>query len=471
MTVAETQHAPEVPPSEGEAIVDPPRVVLSAAQARGALLARLFELLDRNALPYCVLHGYENFGQHVESDVDLLMPPEVLPGKLAALLRANEESLGAAVVQWFRDSAHFIVLCAPSTDPATPPMMLQLHVSTDYVLHNRLIYRGDEILRTRKRHANGFWVPAGQVEFACMLANRVLKRNIQERHEQTLSELWRTHRDLCGEELFRLFSHDNTRRIADAAEAGNFIRVHPVLPQLRRELLRNTLIHQPVDYSKRLASKQGRRLLRWLRPRSGLHVVFLGPDGVGKSTVIDAVKERIAPAFLHVKYRTFARSLLPNKPKAAPHALPPRSKTASLLKAAWWAVCYTLGYFVSVHPTRARSGLAINHRYLLDAIVDPMRYRYAGPPWLLRFIWAISPKPDLIVILDAPPEVIQQRKQEIPPEETARQCRAYRALAASVRNSWLIDASQTPQKTIEQVTTLILAHLSERIVHRFRNAR
>src|SRR2546423_1963498 len=143
------------------------------------------------------------------------------------------------------------------------------------------------------------------------------------------------------------------------------------------------------------------------------------------------------------------RGRSPKNPRPPRPPLPPRSKPASLLKAAWWAVCYTLGYFASVHPTRARGGLAINHRYLLDAIVDPMRYRYGGPPWLLHLIWMISPKPDLIVILDAPPEVIQQRKQETSPEETARQCQAYRVLAASARNSWLIDASQSSERTVE----------------------
>src|SRR5687767_16040180 len=105
-------------------------------------------------------------------------------------------------------------------------------------------------------------------------------------------------------------------------------------------------------------------------PESGLHVVFLGPDGVGKSTVIEAVQHRVADAFLQVKYKTFAGSLLPNKPKASPHALPPRSKPASLLKAGWWLWCYTVGYATATHPVRARGGLAINHRYLVDAIVD-----------------------------------------------------------------------------------------------------
>jgi thymidylate kinase len=440
----------------------------AVALSRGELLARVFKLFDDEGLRYCVLHGYESFPQQVNGDVDLLVERAALPARLATLLRHNEETLGASVVQWFEDRAHFIVLCARGEDDT--PLLLQLHVSTDYDVRNRLIYAGKEVIRTRRRQAAGFWAPAGHVEFACVLANRVAKGKLDAKHERKLTQLWRADREGCGAELFRLFNQDSTRRIADAAEAGNWGRVQAVLPSLRRELLLNGVMRQPGSYLSRLAAQQGRRLQRWIMPRSGLHVVFLGPDGVGKSTVIEAVQERVSPAFLKMKYQTFARGLLPSKPKPSPHALPPRSLVASLVKAAWWALCYTIGYVEAVHPTRCGGGLVINHRYLLDAMVDPKRYRYAGPAKLLSRIWTIAPKPDLIIVLDAPAEVIQQRKQETTLEETARQCEAYRTLAGSVANAVLVDASQSPQQTVEQVTGLIFGQMNARIGRRFGTA-
>ena len=44
--------------------------------------------------------------------------------------------------------AHFLVLCATGDDGA--PVMLQLHVSCDYEVSNRLIYSGNDVLRTRR---------------------------------------------------------------------------------------------------------------------------------------------------------------------------------------------------------------------------------------------------------------------------------------------------------------------------------
>src|SRR5205823_545388 len=84
-------------------------------------------------------------------DVDLLVPREMLPARLANLLRENQSTLGASVVQWFEDRAHFIVLCARGEDAAAPPVMLQLHVSSDYDVRNRLIYAGKHVIRTRRR--------------------------------------------------------------------------------------------------------------------------------------------------------------------------------------------------------------------------------------------------------------------------------------------------------------------------------
>src|SRR5207248_3547393 len=106
--------------------------------------------------------------------------------------------------------------------------------------------------------------------------------------------------------------------------------------------------------------------------------------------------------------------------KKTPHELPPRSYAASLLKAAWWSVCYTVGYLATVQPAKARASFVMNHRYLLDAMVDRRRYRYSGPQWLLKAIWTISPKPDLIILLDAGPQIIWARKKEVALEETIR---------------------------------------------------
>ena len=426
---------------------------------RGRILGRLFDLLEREQVSYCVLHGYAKYPAQVSSDVDLLMLGSMLPGNLTGLLHERCDELGAEVVLWLQDVAQYIVLAGRGDGGR--PAILQLHVSADYVMDGHVFYSGQETLQSRHRHES-FWVPAPGVEFGCMLANRITKRNLRDDHARRLSELVEEDSSGCEANLSRFFGAESAARIMDATRRDEWEWVRTNVDRLRDELLGGRRAKRAAQGPANLI----RRLKRWLKPTCGLHVVFLGPDGVGKSSVIEAVTRDLSPIFLHTKYLTFAPGILPSRfetPKPdGPHSLPPRSYVASLVKAAWWAVCYTLGYYASIRPTVARAGWVVNHRYLPDAIVDRARYRYSGPVWPMRALWKIAPKPDLLFLLDAPAEVIQARKKEVAPEETRRQREAYRAVVRDLPFARVIDASQPLDAVVAQVEQTIVGFLGER---------
>ena len=60
-----------------------------------------------------------------------------------------------------------------------------------------------------------------------------------------------------------------------------------------------------------------------------------------------------------------------------------------------------------------------------------------GRPGCFVPLPAFSPGPDLVILLDAPPEVLQSRTQEVAHREVERQRAAYLQLArASLLRSW-----------------------------------
>lgn len=431
---------------------------------RGAMLLRVLGVLAREKVPYCILHGYEKYPFVVDGDVDCLVSGSFLPRKLAKILHENREEIGARIVQWFEDAAHFIALAGRDSDGS--PVILQLHVSSCYEMAGRVFFEADEILASRSRR-NGFWAPAPDVEFACILINKLCKGQLSAEQGRRLTTLYLIDATRCAWRACRLLEAHGARMVLNAAASGNWQAVRDALPSLRRQLVRNPESLSPDGRLARLAGK----IRRWLRPRNGFHAVFLGPDGVGKSTVIETFSQDLSPVFLSSTYLTFAPGLLPRKfapPKPqGPHSLPPRSLAASLLKAAWWAVCYTVGYSATVRPALARGGLVVNHRYLVDAIVDPKRYRYSGPAWLLKLIWAVSPRPDVVFLLDADPQVIQRRKQEVPPEETARQVQAYRNVIRGLPGGQVIDASQSRKQVAAEAEWLVLDRLAQRVARQF----
>jgi thymidylate kinase len=451
-------------------IVPLPRVFQpGAAEARAKLLARVLDVLEANGVPCVLLHGYEQYADRVTGDVDCLIPAEHMPRELARVLAANEADLGGAhIVQWCDDGdAHLIVLAAH--DDATGMCLLQLHATANYELSRRVFYTASEIMASRRK-LRKFWIPAAHIEFGCVLVNRISKAKLEERHERRMTALFSESPELCRQQIARFFRASSSEAIATAAESGDWTNIQTKLPTLRAELLAGARSKQFGRVITRAAGEWARRVKRWLAPSWGMHVVFLGPDGVGKSTVIDEVREDVSDVFLRTDYHTFAPSLIPprlQKPKELPHALPPRSYGSSLIKAGWWLFCYTALYYVTIHPTRARGGLILNHRYLLDAIVDRRRYRYSGPEWLLRAIWRVAAKPDVVILLDAPAEVIQRRKQEVALEEIVRQRDAYRSLVSPLKFGRIVDASRPLKETVVEVDEIIFSVMRKRIARRF----
>jgi hypothetical protein len=430
----------------------------------------VFEVLDREGVPYCVMNGYDGYPDSLGSnDVDCIVPPVVLPHRLAALLHTSRHYIGADPAQWQGHVNNFVTLAWQGLDGS--PCFLDLDVHPGYHHANHLFYSPDEVLKTRRRYRE-FWVPAADVEFGCYLVKKIAKGSLNEQQGDVLSDLYCRDPAGCRRQVARFWGSKSTALLASVAAGRKWEELQDNIPGLRLELLRQAALRHPLEKVRSKLSNLLHQLRQWWTLPNGLHVVLLGPDGVGKSTVLEGVCRDLAPLFSRTEVRTFAPALLDGRSQKAPgiarpHGKPPRSLPASLAKAAYWLVFYSVGYHLTVRLGLAQAALWINHRYLVDALVDPRRYRYNGPLWLLRLIWRLAPKPDLIIVLDAPAEVVQARKQEVPLEETRRQRAAYRALVEGMSNGRIIDATRPRDAVVGEVSQTILEFLAARIARRF----
>jgi thymidylate kinase len=441
----------------------PAPTALDAGTGPGAVLSRFFAMLDEAGIPYCVTHGYEGYPHLIPSDVDLLMPAGVARRGLDAMLREGREAIGARVVQRLDGETRYRVLAGEGEDGAL--CFVPLDVGADYEVGGRLFYRGGEILGARRR-LGGFWVPPPDLEFGCYLVRKVAKGRLEDDHGRRLSWLFGRDPAGCREQIDRFWKGGDADLLAAAAGSGDWRAVREDLPRLRAGLLRRAALRHPLRTCLNRAAGTARRVVRWCRPGPGLSVAFLGPDGAGKSSVVRSVARRWAPAFSRTKCLSFPPALLHRGPEVTcttPHEAPPRSPAASVLRAIlYWFAYHGPGYYATVRPALARFTLVLYDRHLVDTLVDPVRYRYTGPSWLLRLIWRMVPKPDLVILLDAPAGVIRSRKQEVSPEETGRQCEAYRSLVSAMPNGHVVDASRPIEQVAAEVDRLILRFLDAR---------
>jgi thymidylate kinase len=188
---------------------------------------------------------------------------------------------------------------------------------------------------------------------------------------------------------------------------------------------------------------------------------FLGCDGSGKSAVIAGVSERLEAQDEAVTLGHWRPQALDGGNDAAaataddPHGQLPRGMASSVLKLGWLWLNWWCGWWKFLRKA-SRDGVVLFDRYHADLLVDPRRYRYGGPLWLARLASRLMPQPDVVVFLDAPPEVLLARKQEVSKEALAAAREKYLELCAGHPRFKVVDASQPLESVIEEVVKLMV---------------
>ena len=438
-----------------------------AAYAGEDVVRALLDTLERECSSYCLLGGYEDLPGRVESDIDFMVRREELHC-LPRILKRLSNDIDYRLVQVLQHetTASYYILAK-----ASPGEVRYLHPDScsDYYRQKRRWLTAEEVLKGRRRHPNGFWVPSSADAFMYYLAKRVLKRSLQPKHAEQLSRLFAEDPTGCSELIAGNLPCSASETVIAAARSGDW---HPVIESIAEisTLLLASAPSQPFASS---LAEAKRIIKRWLHP-TGICVAILGPDGSGKTSVIERYVPAMEPAFrrtayFHLRPRLFRGSGAAQNPNTDPHRSPPRGFLVSTAKLIYLWADYFIGYFLRVRPMLVRSTLVVFDRYYHDLLIDTRRFRYGGPKWLARLIGRFIPMPDLMLVLDAPAGVLQARKPEVSMEESRRQAEAYRSAAqaaASRTRSVVIDADQSLDEVVHRCVNATLERLEGRTAER-----
>lgn len=438
-------------------------------------LMQVFRCLTQGDIPFCVLRNRERIpGSLVTgSDVDLIVPAGTPIHTLAALLA----DLHPVHMVSHRSTLE-VYLSAGG---------LLLHV--DLLISDRE-WRGARYLENSEILAHAqedrgmpvAWLP--HQAFCAWFSNLTRRKWYKSRYTPLISAAARQWREPLADLLQQAFGRRLGQELMVMAERGEPEQAEALAGRCRRAIFRRAMVKHPLKTLYGLAHHCMTEIGLRLRP-TGLSIAVLGPDGAGKSAVCAALAKasRAELPFRAIEIQHLYQRALPRlselrqgrvrRTPAAPATVhDPHGKRAhwlgvSVLCLLYAAVDQWLSLLWYARSKLAKNYLLVHDRHMLELRVDPKRLRFAGPPWLACCLSRLFPMPDLVILLDAPAEVLQSRKQEVPFEETRRQREAYSDLVAGLAEGHIVRADRPLQEVVADVKRTIVAHLADRTASRF----
>ena len=447
----------------------------STALAMNELVSELFNRLDGQGIPYCLLRNRDRIpdGLVTGSAVCLLVHEQLGMDDFIALVA----DFGPRQIVTQRDGLTTLFF-------GVDQRMLRIDVYTgDISWRGAVIRNGRDILAAR-RDDNGMMVasPVDQAFIAWL--ERLVRGKSKPADIPFIVDTIQANEAAFRRLAADAFGSDMAERLMGFVSNERLGESRSLVKDVRRALWRNSLQKAPAK-SFTGAFRHGMSAVRNLVRPAGLNVVLLGPDGAGKTTLGSSLALQPAGVmpFTAVEHVWFSHRILPtwnvvrswvrrNRAPSRQVAVDPYRKprlhpVVWLTYQAYKTLNFWLCELTLIRRSRAHAKLVIHDRHPLEVTLDPRRYRYTGPLVFARWMSNLSPKPELVIVLDADPEIIQMRKQEVTLEETRRQMEAYRTFAASTPHAYLVDATRPAEEVVDQVVALLTEHVSRRTRARF----
>lgn len=430
---------------------------------RQKLFWMLIQLLEKNHIQYALVGRTENYPNNIGSDIDIIISPSDI--EMFHKIIWHIETKEIKVVQMIQHEIvafYYIVFCITNQEI----LYVQPDICTDYYRKGRKLLEADYLLKDiTEAPQKGFRILMPEKEFIYYLLKKIDKQNFTIEHFEHLHNCYIQNPQGCIKECTTFWHNKLINIIQEAFETNDLQPITNNLSSLQRSI-HNSKNIQLLDFISNALLK----IKRILHP-TGLIIGIMGPDGSGKTTVINQLIKDIGPAFRRIQqYHLFPIPASKNtNTVTTPHKFPPRNIFLSIAKLIYLVFLYNYGSLRYVLSAYIKSTLIIFDRYYDDILIDPIRYRNNTPQYIVKLLGKfIIYKPQIWIILDAPTSVIQNRKSEVTPEETERQRKGYKSFAHSRNNSLIVSTDRDVREISAEICSFICNFLNKRLMKRLK---
>ncbi|MDR0894959.1 MAG: alpha-1,2-fucosyltransferase [Prevotellaceae bacterium] len=420
-------------------------------------IATVINFLNVSA-DYAVLRNYDTLpDNNAHRDIDIIISPQsfrTIQPKLVALIKQS----GWRIITYLHSDRLITFVCGWCDDQQT------VVVQWDFFLHTSvygiLLMSAEEFLAQKVFNGFLYHVDAEGEFLDKYLYNSVVSRPHPTKYAETK---WLVEQSVqVKQKLQQLYRVPSCK----VCEQTSKFRL------LMNALLYNMQIH-PFRQIRYICYFLYTFVRNYIHSSTGFSIGFSGPDGAGKTTVINALIAQLSPVFEKALYYHFRPNLLSNLGDVAqyagikreidrnydrPHRGTRTGKVSSLLRLLYYTIDYQLGYLLKVKSVTRIVRLVIFDRYYTDIICDGARSRiYLSSKFLYRFGNLFIPVLDYNILLTADADTLLTRKQEID-RESINSINAAVDYLADKKSFIKVTNNSTPNECVK----LILSNIFER---------
>lgn len=431
-------------------------------------ISGIIGFLNDNA-DYAVLRNFEGLPADNKSrDIDIIITKESyrkIKDKLVNMI----DSFGWKIITYLYSDRLITYVCAKQEGNETEIVQWDFFINTS--VFGILLMDADEFLANKK--FNGFLY---YVDIECQfldkyLYNRAVGSQYPEKYHATkeLAE----HSPIVEKKIKSLFG---TSSVAECDKING--------KKLLFCAIWSNLKQHPVKLISNFFCFLWTFIGNYICSRTGFSIGFTGPDGSGKTTVIDQILERLGPVFRTAhKYYHFRPALFGNLGEVAhsaglkkdvdrnyadPHRGGKTGKLNSLARLLYYSVDYIIGYFLKVKSVTRITRIVIFDRYYTDIICDSRRSRiYLNYKFLYWFGKLFIPALDYNILLTASSETILARKKELD-EEGIRTINMKIDYLSAKKGYKKILNEQTPEVAVNEILNYIFNSQHEKNLKRLK---
>jgi hypothetical protein len=431
--------------------------VSAAAKRRAALVAAIARDWNETGIRYVVSHGIELYPDGIGRDLDIHVDIDAMPDAVASAMRH------------LRDAGYTITL---------PPQPWHWrgrwicafnegeNITLDFIPY--LIW-GPVVLVTAPTptHYIGPFPVDRWSEFAKRVLMYVLTGRLPKRPWDELP-FTQDVRARCESVL----GHDLTGQLMTALQSDEDTHLESLIPHIRRAAAWRGIVHRPIHALGLIRPWFARQL----RPHcAGIApiVALVGPEGVDKASIMNALSEQIPAPFLGLKCRRWQSGIMPHSAASGDNpahepddcrTLPSPRRTTGRFQAlrlfGYW-FHYTLARYV--HDNKDSSALRVvcYDGHAVDMMIDPLRYKLSsqwGTRWLCRNI----PKPDLVILVYDDRAKIHGRNDDPPAQERHARLRGWLTLAERGDTDAVVRVDAQPNDVAGRILALIMDKFIEK---------